>query len=157
MPANCNCWDVVSVTVCAHYSCVRAGAVWWTLLCMRVTLYVWSNYPSLCGLPFINYSFLPSLFWSVGALALLGKRHFAAKLTFTGVCPPPVILSTPSLCGAQPSKTSDRQANGSGGLQQHNTLSLPSLWPVARFNAHTYTHKRRKAIFCNPDFLFALW
>lgn len=102
----------------------------------------------------MNYSSLASLLCCVGASELLGKRCFAAKLTFTGVCPPPVILSTPSLCGAQPSKTSDRQANGSGGLQQHNTLSLPSLCPVARFSAHT---KEEKAIFCDLDFLSAVW
>lgn len=124
------------------------------LLSMHVTLYALCKSSTLWGLPFINYSSLPCLFWCVGASALLGKRSYAAKLTFIGVCPPPVILSTPSLCGAQPSKTSDRQANGSGGLQQHNTLSLPSLCPAMRFNAHTYTHKAKNGHIL--DFLFTL-
>lgn len=98
------------------------------------------------------------MFWWVRASVLLGKRRFAAKLTFTGVCHPPVILSTPSLCGVQPSKTSDRQSNGGGGLQQHNTLSLPSLCPAVRFNAYTHTHgQTKKGHICNKSLLFALW
>lgn len=100
------------------------------------------------------------MFWWVRASVLLGKRRFAGKLTFTGVCHPPVILSTPSVCGVQPSKTSDRQSNGGGGLQQHNTLSLPSLCPAVRFNAYTHTHtdKRRKDTFATKAYtlLFGL-
>lgn len=76
------------------------------------------------------------------------RRSCAAKLTFTGVWPPPVILSTPSLCGAQPSETSDRRAEGSG---QHNPPPLPSLCPVQRCDVHTHTAQRRKAhIFFKP-------
>lgn len=127
-------------------------------LCVYVTLYVLMQITNSLELAFfiLQSSSFFSFFWCVGASVLLGKRCFRAKLTFTGVCPPPVILSTPSPCGAQPSKTSDRQANGSGGLQQHNTLSLPSLCPMVRFNVHTSTHKGRKAISHNLDFLFAL-
>lgn len=122
-------------------------------VCDPVCAYVNNQFSGAC-LFYTTVIFF--FFWCVGASVLLGKRCFRAKLTFTGVCPPPVILSTPSPCGAQPSKTSDRQANGSGGLQQHNTLALPSLCPMVRFNVHTSTHKGRKAISHNLDFLFAL-
>lgn len=154
MSDNCSCWDAISVTVCLHYPCISAETVECTLLCMLVTLYILCKYPILRGIPSTNSSsvlFFP-LFCCVGAPALL---CFAAKLTFTGVCPPPVILSTPSLCGAQPSKTSDRQANGSGGLQQHNTLLLPPLRPVVRFYVQTHTTKRRGAIPCSVSSLLS--
>lgn len=143
MPANCSCRGIISLALCLYKN---RGCVCRTYIVMHAhdpTCFM--QIFKCVGLAFYKLQLSPFfLFWCVGASALLGKRCFAAKLTFTGVCPPPVILSTPSLCGAQPSKTSDRQANGSGGLQQHNTLSLPSLCPAVGFNAHTYTHKRKK-------------
>lgn len=78
------------------------------------------------------------------------RRSGAAKLTFTGVWPP-VILSTPSLCGAQPSETSDRRAKGEWSTQASPAaLSLPSaeVWC-------TDTHSPKKEssffFFLNPE------
>lgn len=53
---------------------------------------------------------------------------------------PPVILSPPSLGGTQPSKTSDRQANGNGGLRLHN---IPSLPPSNRCLASVCKHPQQ--------------
>lgn len=143
---------------CAVFARLQIEAAVVLHVCLCVTLYGFASiHFSGAYLCFQTKTQFLS-FGCVRASVLLGKLCFAAKSTFSEVCHPPVILSTPSLCGAQPSKTSDRQSNGSGGLQQHNTLPLPSLCPVARFTALTvHTHTNEERTNSVTDFLFALW
>lgn len=127
-------------------------------VCLCVTLYVFASiHFSGAYLCFQTKTQFLS-FGCVRASVLLGKQRFAAKLTFSEVCHPPVILSTPSLCGAQPSKTSDRQSNGSGGLQQHTVT--PSRCPLCaqwRGSLHLHAHTNEERTNSVTDFLFALW
>lgn len=83
--------------------------------------------------------FLLPLFLEMCLAVWERRRSCATKLTFAGVWPPPVILSTPSLCGAQPSETTDRRTEG--GVV--NTL-LPHC-PVQRCDVLTHTARRREA------------
>lgn len=111
--------DGDSNVILLQLACGSYHALFPVSLCV-LTLQVLCKYVSL----FTIDRLCPFCFMACGSFcgncALQPNWHSLACATS-----PPVILSPPSLCGTQPSKTSDRQANGNSGLQWHNILSLP--------------------------------